>query len=202
VRMRGLASPTRWPRFHKLACGVLAALVFFVSGFQLLGTFARFRWEPTEAVIRIISPFEIVNTYGLFAVMTTSRPEIIIEGSNDAATWLPYEFKYKPGDLSRRPTWVEPHQPRLDWQMWFAALGRDYRSDPWTVQLMGRLLQGSPAVLRLFGKNPFPNAPPHFVRAMVYEYRFTTSAERRVTGDWWHRELKGAYLPTLSLRGQ
>jgi predicted DCC family thiol-disulfide oxidoreductase YuxK len=201
-RIRGLVLPARWPRFHRMACGGLAVLVLFVSGFQLLGTFAHVRWEPAEDVTRAISPFEIVNTYGLFAVMTTSRPEIIIEGSNDGATWLPYEFKYKPGDLSRRPVWVEPHQPRLDWQMWFAALGGDYRDDPWTVQLMGRLLQGSPDVLRLFGKDPFPSHPPRFVRAMVYDYRFTTPAERRVTGDWWHRELKGVYLPPVSLRGQ
>ena len=78
-----------------------------------------------------------------------------MEGSNDGKTWLHYEFKYKPGDVARRPGWVQPHQPRLDWQMWFAALG-DYRSDPWTVRLMVKLLQGSPDVLRLFAKNPFP----------------------------------------------
>jgi predicted DCC family thiol-disulfide oxidoreductase YuxK len=184
-----------------VACRSVATLVIFVSGFQLLGTFAHFHWDPAETVMGTVAPFQIVNTYGLFAVMTTTRPEIILEGSNDGQTWLPYEFKYKPGDLSRHPAWVQPHQPRLDWQMWFAALG-DYRSDPWTVQLMGRLLQGSPDVLKLLGKNPFPGAPPRFVRAQLYEYRFTTAAERRATGDWWQREFKGAYLPVLSLRGK
>jgi len=131
--------------------------------------------------------------------MTTTRPEIIVEGSNDGETWLPYEFKYKPGGLARRPMWVEPHQPRLDWQMWFAALG-NYQSDPWTLRFMVRLLQGSPDVLRLMEKNPFPQAPPRYVRAQLYEYRFTSFAERRTTGNWWRREYKGEYLPALSLQ--
>jgi hypothetical protein len=156
-------------------------------------------WAPADAAIRSVSPLQIVNSYGLFAVMTTTRPEIVIEGSNDGATWLPYEFKYKPGDLSRRPAWVAPHQPRLDWQMWFAALG-DYQSDPWIVRFLVRLLQGSPDVLRLLERNPFPDAPPHYVRAMLYQYRFATPAERRSTGAWWSRELKGVYVPAGSLR--
>ena len=158
-------------------------------------------WTPAEFAIRAIAPFQIVNSYGLFAVMTTTRPEIIVEGSNDGKTWLAYEFKYKPGDLARRPAWVAPHQPRLDWQMWFAALG-DYRSDPWTVQLLVKLLQSSPEVLRLFAKNPFPGSPPRYIRAMAYDYQFTTAAEKRATGNWWRREWKGQYLPVLSLQGR
>jgi predicted DCC family thiol-disulfide oxidoreductase YuxK len=184
---------------RNVSCRTLATLVIFVSGFQLLGIFAGFRWDPAETVMAVTGPFEIVNTYGLFAVMTTSRPEIVIEGSNDGQNWRAYEFKYKPGDLARPPVWVQPHQPRLDWQMWFAALG-NYQSAPWTVHFMVRLLQGSPAVLGLLATNPFPEAPPHYVRAQLYEYRFTTFAERRATGDWWRRELKGEYLPALSLR--
>ena len=191
----------RWPLFHQAVCRAVATLVIFVSGYQLLGTFARANWGPAELAVRAVAPFQIVNSYGLFAVMTTSRPEIIVEGSNDSKTWLAYEFEYKPGDLSRRPAWVAPHQPRLDWQMWFAALG-DYRSDPWTVQLMVKLLQGSPDVLRLFAKNPFPGSRPRYVRAIVYDYSFTTAAEKRATGDWWRREMKGEYLPALSLKDQ
>jgi hypothetical protein len=133
--------------------------------------------------------------------MTTSRPEIVIEGSLDGETWLPYEFKYKPGDLTRRPTWVEPHQPRLDWQMWFAALG-DYQRDPWTVHFMARLLEGSPEVLSLMDKNPFPDVPPHYVRALLYEYSFTTATEKRTTGHWWRRQLKGIYISPSALRQQ
>jgi hypothetical protein len=170
----------------------------FVGGFQVARTFGV-RWFLADAAIRSVSPFQIINGYGLFAVMTITRPEIVIEGSNDGVTWLAYEFKYKPGDLTRRPAWVAPHQPRLDWQMWFAALG-DYQSDPWIIRFMARLLQGSPEVLRLLGRNPFPDGPPHYVRAMLYRYRFTSPEERRSTGAWWSRELKGVYVPAVSLR--
>ena len=140
----------------------------------------------------------IVNGYGLFAIMTTSRPEIIIEGSNDGETWLDYEFKFKPGDLRRAPRWVEPFQPRLDWQMWFAALG-DYRSSPWFTHLMLRLLEGSPPVLALLERNPFPRSPPKYLRAVVYDYTFTSWSERRAQGEWWHRRLRGDYFPTVTL---
>jgi hypothetical protein len=78
---------------------------------------------PLEAAYRAVLPFRLVNHYGLFAVMTTERPEIILEGSDDGRSWKPYEFRYKPGDPSRRPRFVAPLEPRLDWQMWFAALG-------------------------------------------------------------------------------
>jgi lipase maturation factor 1 len=180
-------------------CLVLYVLVLFVSGFEMVGMFSGVHWAPADEVIHAVAPFEIVNTYGLFAVMTTTRPEIIVEGSNDGTTWLAYEFKYKPGDLAHRPPWVAPHQPRLDWQMWFAALG-DYRSDPWVLHFMARLLEGSPEVVRLLRSNPFPSAPPRYLRAMLYQYHFTTSGERNRTGNWWRRELKGEYVPAISLR--
>jgi hypothetical protein len=153
------------------------------------------------AVYAWLAPFRTFNSYGLFAVMTTSRPEIIIEGSNDGVAWLPYEFKYKPGDVKRRPRFVEPHQPRLDWQMWFAALG-SYRQNPWLVIFCLRLLEGSRPVLALLEANPFPHAPPRYIRAVVYEYRFTDFATRRRTGAWWRREEKGLYLPPISLPAQ
>jgi hypothetical protein len=165
----------------------------------MVGEFSGRHWLPADAVIRTIAPFEIVNTYGLFAVMTTSRPEIIIEGSNDGVTWLAYEFKYKPGKLTRRLPWVEPFQPRLDWQMWFAALGT-YQNAPWILHFLERLLDGSPQVLRLLDRNPFPNGPPRYIRAQVYDYRFSTPAEHKVTGQWWQRQWKGAYVPEVSLR--
>jgi len=149
--------------------------------------------------LRLASPLRTVNSYGLFAVMTTTRPEIVVEGSNDGVTWLPYEFKWKPGELKRRPAFVAPHQPRLDWQMWFAALS-DYRREPWFMNFLVRLLQGSPEVLALLQKNPFPDPPPRSVRAVLYEYRFTDVAARRATGEWWQRERKGLYCPEISLR--
>jgi hypothetical protein len=155
--------------------------------------------EPIQSISRWASPLVVVNSYGLFRVMTNPRNEIMIEGSNDGTTWMEYEFRYKPGDVMRAPPWVEPHQPRLDWQMWFAALG-DYRHNPWFVNFCVRLLQGTPAVLDLLQKNPFPQKPPRYIRAMLYEYHFTTMEGRRATGAWWKRELKGLYLQPISLR--
>lgn len=197
----GAAGGSSAPRRQAVFPKVFAAFVLFISGFVTAGELTTIRWRPADAVIRAIAPFEIINTYGLFANMTTTRPEIVIEGSNDGETWLAYEFKYKAGDLSRRPMFVEPHQPRLDWQMWFAALGH-YHNDPWTIRCMARLLQGTSEVLALLGKNPFPNRPPRYVRALVYEYHFTTPSEKRATSHWWRRELKGMYVPPLALRGQ
>lgn len=178
----------------------LAAIAVVTSLMQFAIMFrAPIPWpRPLLAVCGWLEPFRTFNNYGLFAVMTISRLEIIIEGSDDGLIWRAYEFKYKPGDVRRRPGFVEPHQPRLDWQMWFAALGT-YRQNPWLVNLCVRLLQGSPPVLALLERNPFPNAPPQYVRAVVYDYHFTDFATRRKTGAWWRRQEKGAYLPALSL---
>lgn len=152
--------------------------------------------------IRIVAgrllPFHLVNSYGLFAVMTTTRPEIVIEGSNDGATWRPFVFRYKPGDVRRPPRWNAPHQPRLDWQMWFAAL-RGPWGPPWFARLMARLLEGAPEVARLLESQPFPDAPPRYVRALLYAYHFTDAATRQTTGAWWRRELLGLYFPPSSL---
>jgi hypothetical protein len=176
------------------AIAVITSLVQFSIMFR-----ARVPWpRPLLAVCEWLEPFRSFNSYGLFAVMTTSRPEIIIEGSNDGVTWLAYEFKDKPGDVKRRPGFVEPHQPRLDWQMWFAALS-DYRHNPWLVNFCLRLLQGSPPVLGLLERNPFPSSPPFYIRAVVYDYHFTDLATRRQTGAWWFRREKGIYLSAFSL---
>lgn len=146
-------------------------------------------------------PFLLVNSYGLFANMTTTRPEIIVEGSHDGTEWKAYEFKWKPGDPRRPPRQAAPHQPRLDWQMWFAALGH-YRQNPWFIAFLARLLEGSPDVLKLLKTNPFPGTPPSYVRALLYDYHFTTPKERRETGAWWRRELLGLYCPTLTSKPQ
>jgi hypothetical protein len=143
--------------------------------------------------------FHIVNRYGLFAVMTTSRPEIIIEGSDDGENWKAYEFKYKPGEVNRPLSWVAPYQPRLDWQMWFAALS-NYQNNPWFPQLLRRLLEGSPDVLRLLAFNPFPGKPPRLVRATTYDYHFSDAATRRKTGAIWTRRPLAEYFPVVSLR--
>ena len=143
-------------------------------------------------------PLRAFNGYGLFSVMTQTRPEIIVQGSKDGRTWRDYAFKYKPGDARRAPVFVAPYQPRLDWQMWFAAL-EGPRANPWFLRFEYCLLENSPPVLALLGPNPFPGTPPKYVRALLYEYRFTDFATRRATGDWWRRELKGVYVPPLSL---
>ncbi len=184
---------------RRLVVAVLAVFVLFLSFAQLAGTFLGTVPEPAAWTLRVVSPYYLVNTYGLFAVMTTSRPEIVIEGSKDGQQWLAYEFKYKPGDLRRAPPQVAPYQPRLDWQMWFAALS-NFRQHPWFINLMKRLLEGSPDVLALLQTNPFPNRPPKYVRAVVYDYRFTTFEERRATGNWWKRQPLGLYFPPVSLK--
>src|SRR5438876_7242070 len=153
--------------------------------------------RPLIAIYGRLEPFRIVNGYGLFRVMTKERGEIVIEGSADGIDWLPYEFKWKPGDVMRTPGWCAPHQPRLDWQMWFAALG-SYRENPWFGRLIVRL-EGSRDVSRLLAKNPFSHEPPRYIRAMFYRYRFTTLRERSETGAWWKREELREYLPTVSL---
>lgn len=146
----------------------------------------------------LFSPFRVVNTYGLFAVMTTTRREIIVEGSNDQKEWKQYEFVYKPGDIKNSPAWIAPHQPRLDWQMWFAALTKAENA-PWFTNFFIRLLQGSEDVLSLLKTNPFKEKPPRYIRALMYEYHFTDSKTRREKGEWWRREYKEVYLPSVSL---
>ncbi|HEV2494020.1 MAG TPA: lipase maturation factor family protein [Terriglobia bacterium] len=186
-------------RLRRAITVALAVVILTASGAELAGRFLRgVVPRPARHLLGLLEPFHIVNGYGLFAVMTTSRLEIIVQGSNDGTTWRDYEFKYKPGDVKRPPPWVAPHQPRLDWQMWFAALG-NFQENPWFVNFMARLLEGSPEVLALLERNPFPAAPPRYVRALIYDYHFTDFAERRATGAWWHRELKAMYFPQVSL---
>jgi hypothetical protein len=143
--------------------------------------------------------FHVMNHYGLFANMTTTRPEIIVEGSDDGMQWRTYEFNYKPGDLKRRLPWVAPYQPRLDWQMWFAALSSP-QQNPWFSRLIVRLLEGQTEVTNLLAVNPFPDKPPHFIRAEAYDYHFTDWSTRRSTGAIWSRSPLGEYFPVVSLR--
>jgi len=140
------------------------------------------------------SNFAVINQYGPFGVINTERHEIIIEGSDDGKTWKAYEFNDKPGDLSRPLRWNIPHQPRLDWQLWFAALEKP-RLDGWFAAFMARLQAGSPPVLALLRTNPFPGRPPVFVRAMLYRYTYATPEQRAKTGRLWRREAIGQYWP-------
>ena len=194
-----------WPKTNsrtqlpKKLIAAVAILIVTLGLARMLETFSGSVIEPLASVVKYTGQFEIVNSYGLFAMMTKSRPEIVVEGSMDGETWMAYSFRYKPGDLSRAPRWVQPHQPRLDWQMWFAALG-EYRGNPWFVNFAVKLLEGSPEVRGLLANDPFQGRAPRFVRAMLYEYRFTDAQERRETGNWWKRELRGPYLPPVGLK--
>jgi predicted DCC family thiol-disulfide oxidoreductase YuxK len=206
--LRRIASPRiascaqkRAPRPGRVATAVatVLALVVVPAGIaRVWAAFARVELPVAGVISAVASPLLIVNPYGLFAVMTTARPEIVIEGSADGQTWREYVFRYKPGPLTRPPSWNIPHQPRLDWQMWFAALG-DAESNPWFESLVLRLLEGSPPVLALLDSNPFPDHPPTYVRATLYAYRFTDRASRAATGYWWAREPARPYFPAVRL---
>lgn len=171
-----------------------ATLLLILTSLQVSQTFGQRVPAFADAVMTYASPFGIANSYGLFAVMTTERPELVIEGSADGKNWQPYEFRYKPGDVRRAPPWVAPHMPRLDWQMWFAALGEP-RREAWLLQLLARLLQDSADVTKLFVHNPFPQQPPAYVRVKRYLYNFSAAHP-----DWWVRREAGEAIPAIGLR--
>jgi hypothetical protein len=148
----------------------------------------------------------LVNTYGAFGSVTRVRNEVAVEGTDDAeitasTVWREYGFKGKPGDTRRRPPQVAPYHLRLDWLMWFAALSPAY-AHSWFVPFVVKLLENDTATLKLLRRNPFPDAPPHYVRALFYRYRFTARRERKETGEWWVRDLVGEYLPAVSLQAR
>jgi hypothetical protein len=186
--LRPAAAQQRWSSLTPALIIALSAAVFFT------GTFG----ERVPSWLSPVYRFSTFNNYGLFAVMTTERAEINIEGTLDGENWKPYVFRDKPGPLDRAPVWNAPHQPRLDWQMWFAALG-DYRTNAWLGNMMRRLLQGEPSVLGLLGDNPFEAEPPKQVRAVIYRYEFTDRDERKATGDWWKRRDPMLYAPILGV---
>ena len=194
-----VSPPRRWAVWPAWALAPFVAVIGAVSAVLMWNMVLRpASWPaPVVSLVRAVAPFRSVNGYGLFAVMTIERPEIVLEGSDDGEEWKPYAFPWKPGDPTRRPRFVAPHQPRLDWQMWFAAL-QGYGESPWLEGLEARVLEGSPPVLRLFSGNPFPDHPPRYLRTMLYDYRFTDFAERRATGAWWRREARGPFGPVLS----
>lgn len=146
-----------------------------------------------------LSPFHIINRYGIFAVMTTKRYEIVVEGSYDGKEWKEYLFKYKPSEINRRPRRISPYQPRLDWQAWFLPFS-DFEDNTWFQLFLAKLLQGENEVISLLRHNPFPDKPPQYIRAVVYDYVFTDFKTLRQTGNWWKRTYLGAYSPTLQIK--
>ena len=178
----------------------LATAVGPIAVLSTLSAWAELGVGPTVprwgmAMLGWVSPLRSFNGYGLFRVMTTERPEIIMEASLDGAHWQPYDLRYKPGPVSRAPGFVEPYHPRLDWQLWFAALD-PMRGLPLLQALSARVRAETPAVIALLGPAPF-RAAPRYIRFAYYDYRFTTWSERRKHGTWWVRELRG-YLPNTA----
>jgi hypothetical protein len=178
-----------------LMSAVCLGLIFYSATAQLLFKLAPSLPIP-EAPVRWLDPFRIANRYGLFEVMTHERYEIEFQGSNDGKNWIAYPFRYKPQAINRAPGIYAPYQPRFEWNLWFASLGswREYRFVVWTEE---RLLKNDPDVLALFTENPFAEAPPKQVRAVIYQYWFTDLKTKHATGNWWRREVLGDYAPGL-----
>ena len=175
--------------------GIACGWIFYATFALLLGTVFREIPLP-EAPVRWVEPFRIAERYGLFAVMTHERYEIEFQGSRDGKTWIPYPFGHKPQDVYKAPGIYAPYQPRFDWNLWFASLG-SWREYPWTVVVEEALLKNDQAILQLFANDPFGNQPPQMVRAVIWQYWFTDRAERRASGAWWKREMRGLYCPAL-----
>jgi hypothetical protein len=176
------------------AAALLLTWLFYATTAQLLWMF----WPlplPTEPVA-LLEPFRIANRYGLFGIMTRGRYEIEFQGSDDGKNWTAYPFRYKPQNLNDPPGIYAPYQPRFDWNLWFASLG-SWREYPIVPNTEVRLLSNDEDVLALFKNNPFPKNPPHQVRAVLYQYWFTTMSEKKKEGQWWRREYLGLYAPTL-----
>tara|TARA_B110000305_G_C19353098_1_gene595326 strand:- start:405 stop:1286 length:882 start_codon:yes stop_codon:yes gene_type:complete len=158
-----------------------------------------------SSLAKSVRSYHLVSGYGLFRTMTTERPEIILEGSRDGVSWFEYDFQWKVDDLSDRPKFVAPHQPRVAWQFWFAALEGEfsYRSSNarWLESLVLKLLIGDRDTEKLLKNNPFPSEPPNFIRGRLFRYEFTTPEEKARTGDWWKRVVIREYLPEVSRPG-
>jgi len=173
---------------------VVLSWIFYATAVELIWMF----WAlplPT-APVEALEPFRIANRYGLFGIMTRGRYEIEFQGSQDGKTWVAYPFRYKPQDPSTRPGIYAPYQPRFDWNLWFASLG-SWREYPIVPSTEVRLLSNDNDVLVLFEKNPFPHEPPRQVRAVIWQYWFTTMSEKRTQGLWWRRQFLGLYAPTI-----
>jgi len=188
-----LSQTARYLRRGAAAVIIGITIILFAAMFKPTASMPR----PLAAVVQAVMPFRSINSYGLFAVMTKARKEIVIEGSTDGQNWRAYEFCHKPGDVYRTPLFVSPHMPRLDWQMWFAALG-SYQHNPWLITLMGRLLEGQPDVLSLLDSNPFVGESPTMIRAVLYKYSFASPEENKKYFLWWNREIRGLYCPIIT----
>jgi len=197
IRVPETARPAMVYRLAAAGVGILVVILSIQPVRNML--------SPNQVMNTTYNRFHLVGTYGAFGSITRPRYEVIVEGT-DAATipeatrWREYEFKGKPGALGRMPPQIAPYHLRLDWLMWFAPFSAA-DAEPWFASFIEKLLEGDRAVLSLLRTNPFPKQPPHYVRALLYEYHFTTPAERAATAQWWKRTLVGPYFPPTSLDG-
>jgi hypothetical protein len=168
--------------------------IFYVTSAEMVWMFKPIHLPTTP--VALLEPFRIANRYGLFAMMTRGRYEIEFQGSDDGQTWQTYPFRFKPQAPEKAPGIYAPYQPRFDWNLWFASLS-NWRQEPIVWRTEGSLLHGDTDVLALFAGNPFPQKPPKQVRAVLWQYWFTTRTEKRANGMWWRRQLLGLYAPTL-----
>jgi hypothetical protein len=185
-------------RIVLLAVGGLVAFLSLKPALNMI--------SPQQVMNTSLDPLHLVNTYGAFGTIGRERQEIVVEGTSDAAVsgatqWKAYEFKGKPGDPSERPSQIAPYHLRIDWLMWFAAMSSPSQH-PWFSAMLVKLLQGDRETIGLLRTNPFPEAPPTWIRASYYEYRFTTPEEHRATGAWWNRRYLGLYVPPVRLQNQ
>jgi hypothetical protein len=198
----GIAQPTAThvPDLgFRLLTAALAVLVVVLSVRPVRNLLSR-----RQVMNTVYNRFHFVGTYGAFGGITRERFEIVVEGTDEtvitaSTKWREYEFKGKPGDPRRLPPQIAPYHLRLDWLMWFAAMTSFHRH-PWFVHLLAKLLEGDKAVLSLLKKNPFAGSPPRYVRAVLYEYRFSPPDVRKKTGMWWVRDSVGSYFPAVSLQ--
>lgn len=185
------STPSNWTLLT-----IIGSLFFFINTLALIVNI--YPLKKLKRILRKLQIFQVGNTYGLFVHMTTERFEITVEGSHDGEEWKEYEFRFKPDLLERAPVRIAPYQPRLDWHMWFAALGT-YRQHPWFSNFIHCLFNQSPEVLKLLKNNPFPITPPLYIRSRFFRYRFTTLKEKKETGKWWKRDFITNYAPVYTL---
>jgi hypothetical protein len=185
-----------WNALRLATCAVMLTWIAYATTAELIAMPQHVIPLPAGPV-RVLEPFRIANQYGLFAVMTRGRYEIEFQGSNDGEHWTAYPFRYKPQVLDERPGIYAPYQPRFDWNLWFASLG-DWQQNNIVPLTEERLLENNKDVLGLFRSNPFAVAPPKYVRALLWQYWFTSMSEKRQTGNWWKRQLLGLYAPALT----
>ena len=185
----------QWNAVRLAVTAVMLTWIFYATAVPMVWMLKPVEMPTTP--VSALEPFRIANRYGLFAIMTRGRYEIEFQGSDDGQTWLVYPFRFKPQDPAKAPGIYAPYQPRFDWNLWFASLST-WAQEPIVPRTEQALLRGSTDVLLLFAGNPFPKAPPRQVRAVLWQYWFTTPEEKRATGMWWRREQLGLYAPVLA----